>query len=117
MTSKRAKSLNQNTKPKKREKQSPVKAKAKASSVTSKRPEFLNQNAKLKKQDLELQKQLQVKATESGVVLSKDSRLLDFIERSIEVAEQGLKETDKAGRAALKERLKFLRKEYARLQT
>jgi len=83
----------------------------------TKRPEFLNQNAKLKKRDRELQKQLQVKAKESDVVLSKDSRRLDFIERSIEETEKGLKETDKAGRAALKERLKFLRKEYARLQT
>ncbi|MGI9065976.1 MAG: hypothetical protein ACR2HX_06180 [Pyrinomonadaceae bacterium] len=120
MTSKRPKVVKQPIKPKKRvkpQKHAPVKVKAKATPVISKRPEFLNQPAKLKKQDLDLQKQLQVKAKESGVVLSKDSRLLDFIERSIEGAEQGMKETDEVGRAALKERLKFLREEYARLQT
>lgn len=81
----------------------------------SERPSFLNQPAALVERDRELQQELRTQASEAGVVLSKDSRRLDFIERSIEATEKGLKETDKAGRAALKERLTFLREERARL--
>jgi hypothetical protein len=79
------------------------------------RPNFLDQPAKLRKHDRELQKQLQAEATDRGVVPTKDSRRLDFIERSIVEIETHLRKRKISDRAMLKERLKFLRDEHARL--
>jgi hypothetical protein len=81
----------------------------------SERPDFLNQPAKLRERDSELQAKLKAEAAARGVVPTKDSRRTDFVDRSIAETKRLLRETDNAGRAGLKGRLKFLREERARL--
>ena len=81
----------------------------------SDRPAFLKQPAQLKQQDRELQERLKAEAIARGVVPTKDSRRLDFINRSIAETKKHLRETDNKGRAEVKGRLAFLREERARL--
>jgi hypothetical protein len=81
----------------------------------SARPDFLIQPAKMKKADRELQRRLQEEARAAGVVPTKDSRRQDFLERSINEVEAHLRKKKIDNREHLKERLKFLKGELARL--
>ena len=85
--------------------------------MTEPRPEFLNQPAHLQKRDAQVQAQLRAEAQARGAVLGKEARRTDFIDRSIAELETHLRKKNLPDRAALKERLQFLRNERDRLLT
>jgi len=85
--------------------------------MSEERPQFLSQPARLRQHDRDLQEQLRVEAEARGVVQTKDSRRLDFIDRSIAEVEAHLRKRKIENRALLKERLNFLKAERAKSLT
>jgi hypothetical protein len=78
-------------------------------------PEFLIQTPKQKYRDKKLLAKLAEDAQARKVVPTKQSLLLDHLERAIEETKRHLRETDNVGAAELAGRLDFLRQEKERL--